>query len=94
MDSSAVGAAGELGLMQLHPRSPWGRRARARCRAGDERCDAVVVDEAAGLLAAALARCGAIEAALGAYNTGRCGPSRYSARVLQIRAETEGTPRP
>lgn len=93
MDSSAVGRVGELGLMQLHPRSPWGRRALRRVRAG-EPADAVVVDEAAALLAAAIARCTEIDAALGAYNSGRCGPNRYAERVLRIRAAMEGTPRP
>lgn len=92
LDSSARGAVGELGLMQLHPRSPWGRRAHARCRSED--CDAAVVDEAAGLLAAAIARCGELGAALGAYNTGRCGPNGYARRVLAIRASMMRTPRP
>lgn len=84
LDSRAVGAAGELGLMQLHPRSPWGRRARARCAAAAAECDAIVVDEAAALLARALADCGELGEALGMYNSGGCGANRYAERVLRI----------
>lgn len=92
LDSRAVGRAGELGLMQLHPRSPWGARARARCAAGGEACDRVVVDEAAALLATAIARCAELDRALAMYNTGRCRSDRgalYARRVLRIRDEIE-----
>jgi hypothetical protein len=84
LDSRAVGAVGELGLMQLHPRSPWGRRARAECARAPADCDWIVVDAAAALLAAARRRCEKLPETLGAYNTGRCVANPYSGRVLRL----------
>lgn len=60
---------------------------RARCERVVGACQGPIVDFAARTLAASLARCGTIEAALGAYNSGECGETDYSRRVLARRDE-------
>jgi hypothetical protein len=81
----ARGDVGELGLMQLHPRSPWGREALRECTRAPRDCDSIVIDGAARLLGAAIERCGSEADALGLYNTGRCGETSYSRAVLARR---------
>ncbi|MCG8554386.1 MAG: lytic transglycosylase domain-containing protein [Proteobacteria bacterium] len=91
----AVGARGEMGIFQIHPKSPWGRRLRfvrdgryrERCRMEPGACQREVVFRAAELLAWATATCeGDLQFALGAYNTGRCGGSdAYGRRIFRER---------
>lgn len=90
LDPSAVGAVGEAGIVQLHPRGAGRRVAfvqsaafRDRCVRRPDACQAAVVELGAGLLAKSIARCGSLEAGLGMYNAGECDPGRpYVRRVL------------
>jgi hypothetical protein len=88
----AMGSLGELGILQINPgrrdartvrfiRDQWYRN---RCRREAGACQQEIVNHAAQVLARSLELCGRnMEAALGAYNTGRCGGNkRYSKRVL------------
>lgn len=85
LNPDAIGAVGEVGVLQLHPRSARGRRAIAARARAPSRCTAAVIWLAAEGLTASLARCGSEPAALGAYNRGHCGATSYSARVLRQR---------
>jgi hypothetical protein len=91
----AVGAVGELGILQLHPknrgskglrfmRDEWYRQ---RCRKEPGACQREIVERAAAMLAASLEKCGGdLDQALGMYNTGRCGgSSRYADRIMAER---------
>lgn len=86
----ALGAVGEVGILQLHPHGVGrdiARRlarpgVRARCERQAGACQAEVVDTAARHLRACLAACGTVSGALGAYNRGRCGETSYSRNVL------------
>jgi hypothetical protein len=88
----AVGAVGELGILQLHPKSPMAKSVRfvrdqwyrQRCKREPGACQREVVERAAVMLEYSLEVCGGdLNKALGAYNTGHCGgSSRYVARVL------------
>jgi soluble lytic murein transglycosylase-like protein len=93
----AKGAAGELGILQIHPgrrdarqvrfiRDEWYRK---RCAREPGACQREIVDHAAKVLARSLELCGgSIPAALGAYNTGHCGGNKkYAKRVLLEREE-------
>jgi hypothetical protein len=88
----AMGAIGELGILQINPgrrdarevrfiRDKWYRN---RCRKEPGACQQEIVNHAARVLSRSLELCeGDLEAALGAYNTGRCnGNKRYTKRVL------------
>jgi hypothetical protein len=88
----AMGSLGELGILQINPerrdakgvrfiRDEWYRK---RCRKEPGACQREVIEHAAQVLNRSLERCnGDLEAALGAYNTGRCGGnSKYTKRVL------------
>lgn len=93
----AQGSVGELGLLQLHPKSRAAREVRfvqdeayrKRCRKEPGACQRDVIRRAAQLLASSLDRCGGDEsAALGLYNTGRCaGNVKYSKLVLEERSK-------
>jgi hypothetical protein len=85
----AVGQVGELGILQLHPRSPASKNVRfvkdawyrLRCKREPGACQREIVDRAAELLARSLVLCGGdIDRALSAYNTGRCGGNTSYAR--------------
>lgn len=88
----AIGAVGEVGILQLHPKNPRSKGVRfvrdpwyrVRCKKQPGACQREVVERAAQLLARSLEKCGGdLESALGMYNSGRCRPNtRYSARVL------------
>lgn len=91
LNSDALGRAGELGLLQLHPRGAAARRALAACaRETDRRrCGVHLVREGVRLLASAIARHG-LEGGLAAYNAGRADSERgraYARRVLRRRDE-------
>jgi hypothetical protein len=92
----AVGGVGELGILQLHPRSPTSKNVRfvkdgwyrMRCKREPGACQREVVDRAAEVLARAVVLCGGdMDRALSAYNTGRCGGNSSYAR--RVRREVE-----
>lgn len=85
----AVGQVGELGILQLHPRSPASKNIRfvkdgwyrMRCKREPGACQREIVDRAAELLARSVVLCGGdMDRALSAYNTGRCGGNTSYAR--------------
>lgn len=88
----AVGAVGEVGILQLHPKNPRSKGVRfvrdawyrQRCKKELGACQREVVERAAQLLARSLEKCGGnLESALGMYNSGKCrAKTRYSARVF------------
>jgi hypothetical protein len=92
MNPLAAGAAGERGIVQLHPRGP-GRRVefvqsehyRARCARRPDVCQTEVLEAGAALLSRAIGRCGGVREALGAYNRGTCGETDYARRVMRER---------
>ena len=93
LDPFVQGLAGEMGIVQLHPRGVGHRvrfvrneAYRRRCAAAPGACQREVLEMGAQHLADAIARCESLEAALGAYNTGRCGPTGYTRRILRERA--------
>lgn len=88
----AEGGVGERGIVQLHPRGAGSRvrfvrsgSHRRRCERRPDACQDEVLDAGANLLSRALRRCGNVEEALGAYNTGVCQVTSYSRRVLEER---------
>lgn len=94
----ASGAAGEVGLMQLHPRGIGApiaaqlARERDRCEARVDACQRPVIESAAAALRRAFERCGDETRALAAYNTGRCesdAGAAYARRVLRRREELQ-----
>lgn len=92
MNPFAVGAVGELGILQLHPKNPRVKSVRflrdqyyrQRCRKQPGACQREVVDRAAEILARSMTMCGGdLYLALGAYNTGKCGGNRtYADRII------------
>lgn len=94
----AEGGAGEVGIMQLHPRGVGRetaallvRAGRARCERRADACQRPVIERAAAHLRRAIERCGGDEAcALSVYNTGRPASENglaYARRVLSRRAQ-------
>ncbi|MGD8860127.1 MAG: transglycosylase SLT domain-containing protein [Myxococcales bacterium] len=97
----ALGAAGEMGILQINPQrrdaehvrfmqDEWYRR---RCRKKAGACQQEVVEHAARVLARSMQKCGGdVVDALGMYNTGRCGGNdRYAKRVLAERRDLRRT---
>jgi len=92
MNPFAVGAVGELGILQLHPKNPRAKTVRfvrdqfyrQRCRKELGACQREVVDRAAEIMARSMEKCGGdLNLALGAYNTGKCGGNqKYADRIL------------
>lgn len=93
LDPFARGSAGEMGIVQLHPRGV-GRRVRfvrseayrRRCSRSPGACQREILEVGVRHLASAVQHCGSLEAGLGAYNTGVCGETSYSRRVMRERA--------
>lgn len=82
LNPAAVGAVGEIGILQLHPRGIGAPLVgRPACPDRPDGCQAAVVELGAAHLAAWRARCGSDLEALGAYNRGRCGVTEYAERV-------------
>ncbi|MFK7984928.1 MAG: transglycosylase SLT domain-containing protein [Sandaracinaceae bacterium] len=89
MDPQATGAAGERGIVQLHPRGTGSsirfvqnESYRRRCARRPGHCQAEVLEAGARLLASSIRRCGGVREGLGAYNRGECGATDYSRRVM------------
>lgn len=92
LDPFAQGTAGEMGIVQLHPRGVGSRvqfvsseRYRGQCHDRAGACQREVLQAGAQHLSEAVNRCGDLNAGLGAYNTGECGETAYSRRVLRER---------
>jgi hypothetical protein len=83
LNPHAQGDVGELGLMQLHPYSAAGMRAKMVCRRAPSDCTYAVIFEAAAHLAECMRVCGDLERSLGRFNSGRCIASAYSRRVIR-----------
>jgi hypothetical protein len=96
LDPFAVGGIGERGILQINPRRADAKQVRfmrdgayrQRCRRSAGACQREIVEHAAHILDQAMKACrGQVRAALGAYNSGRCGKSAdYATRVLKERA--------
>ena len=93
LDPFARGPAGELGIIQLHPRGIGGRVRFIRsegyrrwCRHQAGACQREVLETGADHLAQAIVQCGSLEAGLGAYNSGACHETAYTRRVLRERS--------
>lgn len=92
MDPTAAGAAGERGIVQLHPRGSGSsvrfvqsEGYRRRCARRADACQAEVLEAGARLLSNSIIRCGSVRSGLGAYNRGACGETRYATRVMNER---------
>lgn len=73
LDGSRVGDAGELGIMQLHPRSMAGRKYAKQCPVPSRRCDALSIALGANELAKGYRACGYDWGkAVGYYKSGKC----------------------
>ncbi len=88
----AAGAAGERGIVQLHPRGSGARirfvrseAYRQQCERQPGVCQEEVLDAGARLLAQSISRCGSVRDGLGAYNRGLCGETSYAERVMEER---------
>lgn len=92
MNPFAVGAVGELGILQLHPKNRLVKNVRfvrdsyyrEHCKKEPGACQREIVDRAAEILALSMELCGGdLNMALGAYNTGKCGGNqKYAATIL------------
>ncbi|MEM9189357.1 MAG: transglycosylase SLT domain-containing protein [Myxococcota bacterium] len=93
LNPGAVGAQGEAGILQLHPRGAGrGMRYvedeahREACQARIDACQGPVVVRAAETLSASIDRCGSVRSALGRYASGRCRADlSHIDRVLETR---------
>lgn len=88
----AAGAAGERGIIQLHPRGTGARvrfvqseSYRQRCARQPSVCQEEILDAGGRLLSRSIDRCGGVREGLGAYNRGECGATDYSTRVMSER---------
>lgn len=91
-DPFAHGAAGERGIVQLHPRGVGAHVRFVRseayrnyCKHQTGACQLEVLEAGARLVADSIAQCGGEAAGLGAYNSGVCGENAYARRVLAER---------
>jgi hypothetical protein len=93
LNPAAEGAAGERGIVQLHPQGV-GYRVRfvrsdpyhAHCLREFGACQDEVLDAGAKLIGDAVRGCGGLAEGLGAYNSGVCAANDYADRVLEERA--------
>jgi Transglycosylase SLT domain len=86
LDAEAESRKGALGLLQLNPRSRWGRAWVADCDAFQGLCGPRNAHWGAVALRDALAECGSEGAAVGFYRTGRCVTGPRARQVLALRA--------
>lgn len=92
LDPFAAGAAGERGLVQLHPRGVGAgvrfvksEAYRRYCSHKPGACQREVLEAGARLISKSIEHCGAVESGLGMYNSGACGENAYARRVLAER---------
>ncbi|MCA9610397.1 MAG: transglycosylase SLT domain-containing protein [Myxococcales bacterium] len=92
LDPTAAGAAGERGIVQLHPRGSGSsvryvqsEAYRRSCARRPDACQREVLEAGAALLSRGIQRCGGVREGLGAYNRGVCGATRYATRVMTER---------
>jgi hypothetical protein len=85
----AIGARGEIGLMQLHPQSRAGRLAAQLCAETPAHCPAIQIDGAARVLRASIDTCGSVDGALARYNSGACDSERGAAYARAVLARLE-----
>ncbi len=85
MNAEAIGTKGEFSIVQLHPRSRWGRAAHTLCKGAEASCERTAVLEAARLLALGVKECGSESRAVGFYRTGHCTEGVGADRVLSVR---------
>lgn len=88
-DPFASGAAGERGLVQLHPRGVGARvrfvrseSYRRYCTHQPGACQREVLEVGVELIAKSIEACGDVATGLGMYNSGECGENAYARRVL------------
>jgi len=102
LNPASLGARGEAGIVQLHPRGA-GRDMRyvndsgyrEACQAQLDACQAPVLERGATYLAAAIEDCGGLEAGLGKYASGRCTTRGvHPRRVLEERQQLRRLARP
>ncbi len=93
LDPFVRGAAGEYGIVQLHPRGIGGHvrfvqseAYRNRCRRRPGACQREVLEVGATHLQQAIDYCGSLTSALGRYNRGICGETAYTRRVMREHA--------
>lgn len=93
LNPAAIGARGEAGIVQLHPRGAGhdmryvqDRAYREQCQSRVDACQAPVVERGAQHLAEAIEGCGGLRGGLGKYASGRCGAAgNYVDRMLAER---------
>lgn len=101
LDPSAIGARGEAGIVQLHPRGAGHDMRyvhdddyREDCLSRVDACQGPVVARGAESLADSIRRCGGVAPGLGRYASGRCTSDlRYVGRVLRERRRLLERPR-
>jgi hypothetical protein len=99
LNPAAIGARGEAGIVQLHPRGAghdvrYVRDAEYRdaCQREVDACQGPVVERGAQHLAEAIASCGSEREGLGKYASGQCGAaSSYVERLWTERARLESS---
>lgn len=94
LNPDALGAAGERGLLQLHPGSKWGRSAAQDCRFRTtyECRTTVSIRWGAEALRHGLTVCGSETQAVGFFKTGRCvdGPKGRATVAMRDRMRLLG----
>lgn len=95
LSAHAVSRIGAWGIMQLHPKSRWGRQVARSCRnlqvdRAHRLCQELVIAEGAALLARSIKRCGSVRTGLGMYSAGKCVVNRYAPEVLRRKKIIEG----
>ena len=85
LNADAIGTQGEFSILQLHPRSRWGRAAHTLCKGAEASCERTAVLEAARLLALGVKECGSEARAVGFYRTGHCTEGVGAEPVLSLR---------
>jgi hypothetical protein len=86
LDRERVGSMGELDVMQLNPRAPWGKEYSRACRPRVDRmlCTWTSVWIGTGVLVEGIRRCGDVERGVGWYKSGRCVAGEKTARVVAL----------
>lgn len=92
---TATSSIGAWGILQLHPKSKWGRSVAKACRAlrvprTHRLCQELVIAEGVALLARCVDKCGSVPEALGLYSSGKCVSNGYARQVLRVKKELEG----